>query len=1571
MKKSCPSISECIENISTLKKNDISAILIPAGSYSDIDCPGEIDFNLRSKNVVFTSMDGQANFDCGGKQFISFNLDGRLNSSIVFNGLNLTGSSENTGGCINIDQEGDQRLSSVYMYNMTTGPSGCSSELDGGFLQTNVKKVVISNCTLGNNTGSTGGVISAHYADVFVSNSSFINNTATYNFGGAVIANNLVSHNSSFVNNTALTAGVFYIYGTTEIHNSTFSNNSASFEGLAGVLYCGQNITISNSTFSNSTAGMAGAIFGFNITISNSTFHNNTANGTVEFGFGGSMVALENVTIANTTFELNNATIGGAIFTSAHTFSMINSTMKHNNATSGGAISFRNLDLTVNVTISNSTFHNNTASYEGGAIYLEKSELFNLNFTGSLFNNNSASVAGSVYFASAPLTFIGGIFINSNSSESNFKTFSSSSLKNVNIANFTNTDLPTYNVPIFHDPNSTYWRAYGVQSQCNYGFATITSDVDKKKQCTWCAKCGEIRGVKRMKNKKGGYVSLHPDEYDAEEGVREEKTYDVSKNNSSRLEFHEVEIEELNSSSSTTQVCSSFEIDNEFCEKLIDADQTYLKNLRLDPSWSNRLESKFKTDLQNGLSREEVTNGFEERRRIFGRNELPKLKERTFFSFFLESFKDHTLILLSISAIVSLIIGIIWRSDTNGWVESISIIFAVVIVVTVTSLNNYSKEKQFRKLNSKRDYRNVKVIRSGTQLEIDVHELNVGDILMIESGTILPADGILIDGYNVTCEESSLTGESAAIHKVVSGNGDVRMLSGAKVTEGYGRMLVVCIGEHSIQGKTMMSLRGEDQKTPLEEKLDKLADTIGKIGLSIAIATFLILALKLIILNIIHHRPFNSDFVNLLMGYFITSITIVVVVVPEGLPLAVTIALAYSMLKMLKDNNLVRKLEACETMGSVTTICSDKTGTLTENKMSVVAGLVMGIKMREEIGGIDTAKLSDTISFSQRELLLESIAINSTAFEHYDPVTELTTLVGNQTECALVAFGSKLGIDLVGSRKKYKLETLIPFSSTTKTMTTIVVLPDGKYRLFIKGAPELIINRCVQIFGTKIITEMKPEKKAKLLAFVKSMSVDCLRTISLAYIDVNSKPDDWNQFQPNNLILLGVFGIRDPVRKDVPEAVRISQGAGMTVRMITGDNLDTARNIAKKVGILKENGICLEGAQFRNLNQFEMEQMLPYIQVIARSSPMDKHLFVQKLKEMGEIVAVTGDGTNDAPSLKLADVGFSMGICGTEIAKEASDIILMDDNFSSIVNSIKWGRNVMESIQKFLQFQLTVNIVAVFISFIGSISNENGISPLTAIQLLWINLIMDTFASLALATEKPRDDVLKRKSYGKNSKLITRTMWYNIIGQALYQNINQFYTTLIQLTVLLILVFVGADIFGIKANGVHHFTIIFNTFVFLQIFNEINCRRIDNKTRNVFQGILQNWQFLTIMSITIVVQFILVEFGGEFIKTQKLSLLEWVACIGLGSIGLPIGFCIKSFTMKLFKRKKLVSQAKATPQKRWRKVINNTRLQIRIVSKMKRLAAMKNKQRDNIELQCTEVVDPNLKAPLLPGTPNR
>ncbi|KAM4711888.1 plasma membrane calcium-transporting ATPase 1 isoform 2-T3 [Anableps anableps] len=677
------------------------------------------------------------------------------------------------------------------------------------------------------------------------------------------------------------------------------------------------------------------------------------------------------------------------------------------------------------------------------------------------------------------------------------------------------------------------------------------------------------------------------------------------------------------------------------------------------------------------------------------------------------------------------------------------------------------------------------------------------------------------------------------------------------------------------------------EKSVLQGKLTKLAVQIGKAGLLMSALTVIILVVLFVVDTFwIQKLPWVKDctpiYIQFFVKFFIIGVTVLVVAVPEGLPLAVTISLAYSVKKMMNDNNLVRHLDACETMGNATAICSDKTGTLTMNRMTVVQAYVAE-KHHKKVPE------PESIPASALDMLILGIAVNCAYTSNIMPPEKeggLPRQVGNKTECALLGFSNDLKRDYQAIRSEIpeeKLYKVYTFNSVRKSMSTVLKMADGSFRMFSKGASEILLKKCYKILTAKGEAKVfRPRDRDDMVKkIIEPMASEGLRTICLAYRDfpASDGEPDWDN---ENDILTGltcicVVGIEDPVRPEVPDAIRKCQRAGITVRMVTGDNINTARAIASKCGILQpgDDFLCLEGKEFnrriRNergeIEQERIDKIWPKLRVLARSSPTDKHTLVKgiidsTIAEQRQVVAVTGDGTNDGPALKKADVGFAMGIAGTDVAKEASDIILTDDNFSSIVKAVMWGRNVYDSISKFLQFQLTVNVVAVIVAFTGACITQD--SPLKAVQMLWVNLIMDTFASLALATEPPTESLLLRKPYGRNKPLISRTMMKNILGQAVYQ-----------LIIIFTLLFAGEKLFDIDSgrnSPLHappseHYTVVFNTFVMMQLFNEINARKIHGE-RNVFEGVFNNIIFCSIVFGTFIVQVI------TSIPTSRLKFLK-------------------------------------------------------------------------------------------------
>ncbi|XP_061470215.1 plasma membrane calcium-transporting ATPase 3 isoform X9 [Rhineura floridana] len=980
----------------------------------------------------------------------------------------------------------------------------------------------------------------------------------------------------------------------------------------------------------------------------------------------------------------------------------------------------------------------------------------------------------------------------------------------------------------------------------------------------------------------------------------------------------------------------------------------------------NGLCRRLKTSPTEGLS--DNTADLEKRRQIYGQNFIPPKKPKTFLQLVWEALQDVTLIILEIAAIISL--GLSFYAPPGeeseacgnvsagaedegeaeaGWIEGAAILLSVICVVLVTAFNDWSKEKQFRGLQSRIEQeQKFTVIRNGQQVQIPVAELVVGDIAQIKYGDLLPADGVLIQGNDLKIDESSLTGESDHVRKSV--DKDPMLLSGTHVMEGSGRMVITAVGVNSQTGIifTLLGAGGEEEekkdkkgkdkrikaqdgavamemqplksaeggemeerekkkasvpkkeKSVLQGKLTKLAVQIGKAGLVMSAITVIILVLYFVIETfVIDGKTWLAEctpvYVQYFVKFFIIGVTVLVVAVPEGLPLAVTISLAYSVKKMMKDNNLVRHLDACETMGNATAICSDKTGTLTTNRMTVVQSYMGDTHYKETP---DPSNLTP----KTLDLLVHAIAINSAYTTKILPPEKeggLPRQVGNKTECALLGFVLDLRRDYQPVREQIpeeKLYKVYTFNSVRKSMSTVTCMPDGGYRLFSKGASEIVLKKCTNILNSNgELRSFRPRDRDEMVKkVIEPMACDGLRTICIAYRDFPAgKEPEWDN--ENDIVIdltcIAVVGIEDPVRPEVPEAIRKCQRAGITVRMVTGDNINTARAIAAKCGIIQpgEDFLCLEGKEFnrriRNekgeIEQERLDKIWPKLRVLARSSPTDKHTLVKgiidsTIGDQRQVVAVTGDGTNDGPALKKADVGFAMGIAGTDVAKEASDIILTDDNFSSIVKAVMWGRNVYDSISKFLQFQLTVNVVAVIVAFTGACITQD--SPLKAVQMLWVNLIMDTFASLALATEPPTEALLLRKPYGRNKPLISRTMMKNILGHAVYQ-----------LIIIFTLLFVGEIFFDIDSGRnapLHsppseHYTIIFNTFVMMQLFNEINARKIHGE-RNVFDGIFGNPIFCTIVLGTFGIQIMIVQFGGKPFSCSPLNSQQWLWCLFVG-----------------------------------------------------------------------------------------
>lgn len=1027
-----------------------------------------------------------------------------------------------------------------------------------------------------------------------------------------------------------------------------------------------------------------------------------------------------------------------------------------------------------------------------------------------------------------------------------------------------------------------------------------------------------------------------------------------------------------------------------------------------------------RTDPKRGLSYDDLHDKdlFRNRVQQYGKNVLPTNPPKPFYMLVFEAMKDKVLIVLSIAAIVSLALGLYEtfgqppEYDPEGkklpkveWVEGVAIIVAILIVVIVGSVNDYQKERQFAKLNAKKEDKKVVVIRDGKESVISMYDLLVGDLVQVQTGDMIPGDGVMISG-NCECDESALTGETKTIKKYGVGkcykafkkinpkneenidlatNDDVLdpfFISGAKVLNGFGTGLITAVGENSIHGKTMASLKTEPEVTPLQARLDNLANGISKYGLIAAVILFIVLFIRFLALLPAPHKYHDltpaqkgEKFLNIL----ITAITIVVVAVPEGLPLAVTLALAFATTRMAKDNNLVRVLKSCETMGGATAVCSDKTGTLTENRMRIVRGLVgndlefnnTGSNDSLDSAASDGSSANNTESSNICNVKSEEIkpqiskhlahsffvnsVLNSSAFEtneeeeeeaegpeiqvpkkkkHWWSKAETKALkrppepfTGSKTEIALLILCQQLfdmknekslpnlrsNVNLLGVERVVQV---IQFESYRKWSGVVVKnLESNNYTLYIKGAAEIVARKATHLAtnqGEPLPLHGDDKLGAKIDKKIDFYARNALRSICLAHIDLpNYQEFDGDEFfdknltADNGLIIDSIVGIQDPLREGVADAVTACQVAGVTVRMVTGDNLLTGKSIALGCGIIRpaelnQENVCMEGPSFRKLSSEEIKKIIPNLRVLARSSPQDKRILVQNLKEMGEVVAVTGDGTNDAPALKLANVGFSMGISGTDVAREASDIILMTDNFSAIVQAIKWGRCVAISIKKFIQFQLTVNVTAVVLTFVSAVASSNGASVLTAVQLLWVNLIMDTLAALALATDKPDDNILKSRPAGTKQPLISVAMWKMIMGQAV-----------VQLVITFVLHFASREIFfGGKHFTAHNQTqldaMTFNTFVWLQFFSMFVCRKLDEgdgitkvkdriskRNLNFFEDLFRNWYFIGIMLIIGGFQVLIMFVGGAAFSVAKQTGAMWGTAIICGLLSIPAGWIIR------------------------------------------------------------------------------
>lgn len=849
----------------------------------------------------------------------------------------------------------------------------------------------------------------------------------------------------------------------------------------------------------------------------------------------------------------------------------------------------------------------------------------------------------------------------------------------------------------------------------------------------------------------------------------------------------------------------------------------------------------------------------------------------------------------------------------------------------VSAANDYSKENQFRALSAAADERRVLVYRNSSQqpIEISVFDVVVGDLLYLKTGDKVPADCYYVGGTGLKCVESAMTGESDEVAKgPISFAPDNSLQTSpfifccSQVVRGNATAIVLAVGPNTVAGRTASLVHeAQDNAGPLQANLDSLAALCSKLGLAAAAITFCLLIIRFAIsfgqLDPGYTTWNHGKHWREVVEFIIMSITVLVVGIPEGLPLAVTIALAFSVRKMMQDNNLVRKLVSCETMGSATTICSDKTGTITANKMAVARSYVCD---RHFSLGELPSSAADCIAPAVLQRIFEAVIFNCDVSTSLYNDKDQHAPTGNKTELALLQWAEDMRANYRAFRRlnheaiKSKID--VPFSSERKCMSAIVKADDGHF-LYTKGASELVLGLCTRVCApdgreVKLTDEKRLEIERDV---IKKYADDGLRTICVAFAAIpDSAFRSCSSIDPvsaeKDLTMLCIVGIDDPVRAEVPNAISMCRKAGIVVRMLTGDNYATAMAVARKCGIVTHDDrdwIAMEGPEFRSkvlnadgsLNQHTIDEIWPRLRVLARSSPMDKHVLVSgimasKAARVAQVVAVTGDGTNDAPALKKADVGFAMGIAGTDVAKEACDIIVMDDSFNSIVSAVKWGRQVRDNICKFLQFQLTLITTAVTVAVLGSVIFKQ--SPIKSIQLLWINLLMDSLASLALSTETPNDSVLERKPYGRHKSLLTKEMLRNIVFHSLYQ-----------IAVIFFFLFLLPDIAGMpcgrpdclphvsrdcdfldqacycaaKDSPSVHYTMVFNVFEMMTVFNQVNSRKLNNE-RNVFEGALENTRFTGVVLLTLALHFLVIQFGGVAFDTTPISVIDWAICAAFG-----------------------------------------------------------------------------------------
>lgn len=876
-----------------------------------------------------------------------------------------------------------------------------------------------------------------------------------------------------------------------------------------------------------------------------------------------------------------------------------------------------------------------------------------------------------------------------------------------------------------------------------------------------------------------------------------------------------------------------------------------------------------------GLTDEEVLQSREQH----GDNLLTPPKRPSLWRLYLEKFEDPVVRVLLVAAVFSLIISVI----ENEYAETIGIIAAILLATGIGFFFEYDANKKFDLLNAVNEETLVKVVRNGKVQEVPRKDIVVGDLVILETGEEIPADGELVEAISLQVNESNLTGEPVIGKTIIEEDFDEEatyasnwVMRGTTVVDGHGAMKVQRVGDATEIGKVARQSTEETlEPTPLNIQLTKLANLIGKIGFTVAGLAFVIFFVKDVLLYF--------DFAALngwhewlpvferTLKYFMMAVTLIVVAVPEGLPMSVTLSLALNMRRMLSTNNLVRKMHACETMGAITVICTDKTGTLTQNLMQVHEPNFYSLKKGSLLAADDMSAL-----------IAEGISANSTAFLEEVGEGEKPKGVGNPTEVALLLWLNGQGRNYLELREQAMVLDQLTFSTERKFMATLVQSPVvGKKVLYVKGAPEIVLGKCKEVIldGKRVdAVEYRSTVESQLLNY-QNMA---MRTLGFAFkiVDDSEVNDCVALVSANDLNFLGVVAISDPIRPDVPAAVNKCQSAGIRIKIVTGDTPGTATEIARQIGLwdpatdTERNRIT--GTEFAALSDEEALDRVLDLKIMSRARPTDKQRLVQLLQQKGAVVAVTGDGTNDAPALNHAQVGLSMGT-GTSVAKEASDITLLDDSFNSIGTAVMWGRSLYKNIQRFIVFQLTINFVALLIVLLGAVIGTE--LPLTVTQMLWVNLIMDTFAALALASIPPSESVMRDKPRRSDDFIISKAMRTNILGVG---------------SVFLAILLGMIHVFEQSAEGmsVRHLTIFFTFFVMLQFWNLFNAR-VFGTTDSAFKGLSKSYGMELIVFAILAGQFLIVQFGGAVFRTEPLNWQTWLLIIGVSSIVLWVGELIR------------------------------------------------------------------------------